>query len=149
MTTKTDEALRELSLDRTTATFLVSDDLEIKHFIAESLVVAAGLFLLEHYAGGFLKGLGFDDIAEQHGRRAKELLKKITSSVSASSELIELHLDTEIAIDEVRKHDTGNSAEAQKLGAGSVRAVLVDEGVPTAKAVEIAARAAIAVRGRA
>jgi hypothetical protein len=149
MTTKTDEALRELALDRTTATFLVSDDPAVKHFIAESLVVAAGLFLLEHYAGGFLRGLGFDDIAEQHGRRAKQLLGKITSSESASAELIELRLNTESAIDEVRKHDTGNSAEAQKLGAASVTAVLVDEGVPTAKAAEIAARAAIAVRGKA
>jgi hypothetical protein len=147
MTTKADEALRALALDRTTATFLVSDDREVRHFIAESLVVAAGLFLLEHYAGGFLKGLGFEAIAEQHGSKAKDLLKKIKSSVSAGSELIELRLDTEGAIDEVRKHDSGNSAAAQRLGEASVIAVLVEEGVPTAKAAEIAARAAIAVRG--
>jgi hypothetical protein len=61
--------------------------------------------------------------------------------------LIELRLDTEGAIDEVRKHDSGNSAAAQRLGEASVIAVLVEEGVPTAKAAEIAARAAIAVRG--
>ena len=149
MTTTTDEALRKLALDRTTATALVSGDREIKHFVAESLVVAAGLFLLEHYASGFLKGLGFEDMAEQHGRKAKGLFKTISSSASAGSELIQLRLETENAIDDVRKHDTGNSAIAHDLGEASVRALLVDEGVPAAKAAQIAERVANAVRGTA
>jgi hypothetical protein len=84
-----------------------------------------------------------------HCRRHRTQIKKIKSSVSAGSELTELRLDTEGAVDEVRKHDAGNSAAAQKLGEASVIAVLVEEGVPTAKAAEIAARAAIAVRGEA
>jgi len=145
---KADEALGVLGLDRTTATSLVSEEPEVRHFIAESLLVAAGLFLLQRYATGFLRGLGLDDLAEQHGRKSKELLKNIRSSEPASNELELLKAETESAIDEVRTRDSDHAVEAQRQGEAEVRVALVSEGVATGKASEIAAKAALAVRGK-
>ena len=144
---KADEALQVLALDRTSATLLVSEEPEVRHFIAESLLIAAGLFLLQRYATGFLRGLGLDDLAEQHGRKSRELLKKIRSSGVVTDELELLKAETEKVIGEVRVRDSGDTAEAERQGEAEVRTALVDEGAPIGKASEIAARASFAVRG--
>jgi hypothetical protein len=142
-----EEALDVLALDRTSATLLVSEETEIRHFIAESLLIAAGLFLLQRYATGFLRGLGLDDLAEQHGNKSRDLLKKIRSSGVEGNELELLKAETGKLIREVRACDSKDSAEAQKQGEAKVRTALVDEGAPAGKASEIAARASLAVKG--
>ena len=139
-----DQALEVLALDRPTATMLIRDDSDDRHFIAEGLLIGAGLFLLEVYGEGFLRGVGFKKLAEEHGRKARELFQKICSSkdkATADVDLLKEH--TEKTLDEVRKHD---SAEGQSQGENAVKSALVEAGVPSGLASKIANRTSLASR---
>jgi hypothetical protein len=145
---KADEALQVLALDSTSATTLVADDSGDRHFIAESLLIAGGLFLLEKYAAGFLKGLGLDDLAEHHGRKARELFDLLRSGPIEPLELELWKTETETAINEVRAHVSDSSVEAQRTAEDEVKTALIDGGTPSKRASEVAARASLAVLGK-
>jgi hypothetical protein len=142
-----DAALRILELDRTTGTLLVSDDVTVRHFIAESLLIAAGVFLLRTYATGYLRGIGLSELAEEHGRKSRDMLKKIRAGKIEEEDLELMKADTVELCGLIPKQKLEEAKEPERLAESEVSKVLINEGAPSTKALAIAARATLAVRG--
>jgi hypothetical protein len=123
-------------VDKASATLLVSNDSDRKRFIAESLLAGAVVYLLTKYCDGFLRGLGYDALAEKHGKKAAELLSELRTG-----EIIQLHLDD-------AQRDLGESISiirdkpgidaALKQGTDYVMQPLLEAGAVRAQAREVA-----------
>jgi len=74
-------------LDLATVTVVVAKAADERHFVAESLVIAAALFLLEEYASGVLEGLGLHEKAKSHAKAAQAWLLKVRSKPPSDDEL--------------------------------------------------------------
>ena len=123
-----------LAVGKPAATVLLSTDADEKPFIAEAFVIGATVFLLQRYAEGFLIGLGFDDMAERHGKRARGFLSRLRSGNVEDAELAAAREEAEAAVSEVRHHppDPAGRREAERavatelIEAGSIRAAAED-----------------------
>lgn len=74
-------------LDKPVATLIVSGDSETKRFIGEALLIAAAVYLLQHYCDKYLEGIGFDDMAKSHGKKTKEFIEKLRDGSTAPDQL--------------------------------------------------------------
>ena len=75
------------SLDPTTATIVIAETPDERRFIGEALLLAAGLFLLQEYASGFLDGLGLQEKAKAHGEAARAWLSTLRSGQPSDNEM--------------------------------------------------------------
>jgi hypothetical protein len=64
-------------VDRAALTLLVSRDADERRFIGEAIIVGSALYLMQRYCAGVLKGMGFDAMAEEHGRRLARFLERL------------------------------------------------------------------------
>ena len=76
---------RELSdlgriLDRATATAIIAERDTDRYLLTEAMYVAVLMFVAQRYFAGFLKGLGVDALAEEHGRKAAAILNSIRTA---------------------------------------------------------------------
>jgi hypothetical protein len=144
------EAVRNLALDRPTATVIVVEDPAERHFVAEALVTAAALFLLQHYAAGFLRGVGLDAQAEKHGRRCAELFAKLRARSVDEQVLKSAAEATDDAIAAVREQQDVNpkALAAAEHAETAIIGLLGDMGVGQLSATKLANRARIAATGR-
>jgi len=136
------KAIQDLDLDRPTATMIVVEDAAERHFIAESLVTAAALFLLQQYAVGFLRGLGADALAERHGKACHDLFEKIRDRSVDDRDLRDAMVATTDAIAAVKDEKTEHSkgVAASETAAQEIVALLQDVGVPKRSASRVAER---------
>jgi hypothetical protein len=74
-------------LDKPVATLIVSGDSETKRFIGEALLIAAAVYLLQHYCDKYLEGVGFDEMAKSHGKKTKEFIEKLRDGSAPADEL--------------------------------------------------------------
>ena len=124
-------------LDKTSATLLASsDDPQRRRFIGEALLGAVFVFLLHRYCEGFLKGAGFDELAEKHGRLAVQWWKNIHSET-----FIQLHLSEAeqkqigASISKIRQT---RKSDAARMGRESVASPLRDAGAVSGQARDVA-----------
>jgi len=132
-----DEIIAELlpRFDRATATLVVTQDPRERRFLLEAVVVAVLLFLIQRYCAGFLKGLGFDQMAEGHGRKATSLLTKIRS-IRTQGDIASEKEETDRLVRELRKHP------ASELAKGSAERAVVENLVEAGATQEQAVSAA-------
>lgn len=102
-------------LDKAMATLVVSTQGE-RHLIAESALVAVALYLLNKYADGFLKGLGFEDLAARHGRKTGEFLRQLRAGPDAAA-MAAARDDLDEALVVLRAHAQNEPARAAALEA--------------------------------
>ena len=102
-----------MQLDKAAATLIVSEEGE-RHFIAESALAAVTLYLLKKYADGYLKGLGFEDLAKRHGEKTLEFLRQLRAGLDAgATALARRDLDESLGI--VRAQAPNDQARAVAL----------------------------------
>jgi len=126
----------KLYVDRPIATLLVTSDPKKKWFVPEAVVVGVILFLLQRYCTGFLKGLGFDEAAERHGKKAAELLSKLRSTAVTDIELDQAKKEVEAAIQEVRGKVVSESAKSEAVSC--VKDAILDAGAVPEQARDVA-----------
>lgn len=122
-------------VDKTTATLLVSSDPEVKRFISEALFIGALLFLIQKYCAGLLKGLGFDALAEAHGKQAATFLKKLKAGGVTDVDIKEAKEQAAQSVQAVRGQALTETAESQ--AASSVEAELLEAGALPAQARDV------------
>jgi geranylgeranyl pyrophosphate synthase len=123
-------------VDKPVATLIVSQDSETKRFIGEALLTAAVLYLLKRYCDGYLKGLGFDDMAKRHGEKTKEFIELVRSGNLQPEQISAADPEVEEALKLVRDHPTNNAAKA--LAESAVQEAVVEVGGIKAQGREIA-----------
>lgn len=124
-------------LDKPTATLIVAEDAETKYFILETALTAAALYLLKRYADKYLEGLGFDAMAEAHGRKTKEFIQKVRSGSATGSDIDEGKQELATAIATIKSEPPNPAAQADAVAA--VEATLIENGGVRAQARTVAA----------
>jgi hypothetical protein len=120
----------------TTLTLVVTEEPGEQRFIGEALILAALVYLAKRYVDGFLKGIGFDDMAQQHGAKARQLLDRIRHNQvdqkeleSESTELQELLEFISLRSSEIAGREAGEAAVTDVLlEMGAVQAQAADAG---------------------
>jgi hypothetical protein len=124
-------------VDRPVATLIVSQDAETKRFIGEALLTAAAIYLLKRYCDKYLEGLGFDDMAKQHGKKTREYIESLRDGRLQPEQIKAADPEIEVALNRVREHPANNAAKA--LAEGAVQEAVVEVGGVKAQGREIAA----------
>jgi hypothetical protein len=134
-----EEVIRRLeySLDKTTATLVVTDDTEERHFIGEALLIAAALFLLQQYCAGFLEGVGFKDLAKSHGSKAKQFLAKVRSGSLKDEDLEHAKRNAAEAVKDVS--EANPTEEGAEQAERSVQQFLLESGATSQQAEKVSA----------
>ena len=122
-------------IDKTTATLLVSSDPQKKRLIGEAVFIGAVLFLIQQYCAGLLKGLGFEAMAEAHGKKAAEFLRKLKTGQVTDADISEAKERAAESVQAVRGQALTETSESQ--AAASLEAELVDAGALPAQAQEV------------
>lgn len=146
MTQDSTSALKALDLDEATATLLVADDPNDRHFIPLVLLGAAGIFLFELYAESFLEGLGFQDAAKEHGRRARALLSRAKKSLFGERDLDDASRETDATVRRIRDLNDADGKGAN-AGEAAVAAALRDAGAPKRHSEMVAKKVSTVIRG--
>jgi hypothetical protein len=131
-------------LDKPVATVIASQDDQTKYFIGEALLVSVALYLLNRYADKYLEGLGFDDIAKEHGRATAKFLARIRGGSISAQDLDTAKADLETSITFARtKPNNANAHSAARadvtemmINAGALRGQAKDEAGKVAEAAE-------------
>lgn len=100
-------------LDKATATLIVSENGD-RHLLAESVLAGIALFLLKKYADGYLKGLGLEDLAKNHGEKTIEFLRRLRDGPGAS-ETKAAERDLNESLEAVRARAPNDRAKAMAL----------------------------------
>jgi hypothetical protein len=124
-------------LDKPTATLIVSDSPQTKRFILESLLTAAALYLLKRYADTFLEGLGFDDMAKEHGKKTKEFIESVRSGAATPAYIDQNKQELESTIAFIKSKPSSKTAHTAALAA--VEAEIIESGGVRAQARNVAA----------
>lgn len=124
------------AVDRPTLTALVSQDAREKPFILESLAVGVAVYLLQRYAGAYLKGLGLDELAERVGRDTRAFLKRLRSGTPSEPDLEADKKRLAEALDAIA--DAGSDSEAASAAKKALVDDLSEAGVPDARAAAVA-----------
>jgi hypothetical protein len=122
---------------RPVATLVVSTDPDERPFVAEGLLLGATIFLLQRYAGEFLKGAGFDEAARRHGERARAFLRRLREREPTPDELAAERQEAEAMIEEVRS--CGLDEAAQGGAEQAVVAEVLEAGATSDQARDVAA----------
>ncbi len=123
-------------LDKSTATIITTDDSEKRHFIGETMLIAAGIFLLEHYCAAFLEGVGLHDLGKSHGEKASALLTRVRMGNTSKSEIEEEKNNLPPMINQVVEQSEKDSGKTN--AERSVEALLVKAGLTARQARETA-----------
>jgi hypothetical protein len=91
-------SLLAAELDKPTATLVVSQDPQTRRFIGEFLLTAAACYLLKRFADKYLEGLGFDDLAKQHGAKTRQFLETLKSGSITQRAVDGLQCELDLAI---------------------------------------------------
>lgn len=126
-------AVFEPKLDRATATIIATDDPRKRHFIAETLLTAAALYLLKKYCDGYLDGLGFTNLAKTQGEQTRNFLAKIRTGSISKEELSIETASLDSILREIRLHPA-KAAQAKADSQASVEKELVESGATTQQA---------------
>ena len=124
----------ESDLDKPTATLIVTDDPEKRHFIGETLLVGAALFLIQQYCAGFLEGLGLHDTARVHGQKALKFLERIRSGSMTDQDVDQEKKDVGQALQEISDCDPANGSTS---GEHAVQVFLRESGATTQQSMMI------------
>ena len=118
-------------LDKATATLVVTDDPEKRHFIGEALLVGATLFLIQAYCAAFLEGVGLHDAAKAHGRKARQFLARVRSGSLRDQEVGQEKKDVVQALQEISDCEPANGPAS---GEHAVQKLLRESGATTQQA---------------
>ena len=100
-------------LDKPVATLIVSGDSETKRFIGEALLIAAAVYLLQHYCDKYLEGIGFDEMAKSHGKKTKEFIGKVRDGSTAPDQLTSsAQKDIDDALRIIQQHPPNAAAKS-------------------------------------
>lgn len=124
----------------TATSFLqVSED---RRFVAEALVSAAGLFLLNRYFSGFFKPI--EEMGRRHGEAAVALLRGLAKGAPSQEEVDTSRSAIQEALPKAREEDT---AERRAFAEEEVRRALREHGESDAVAARKAGEITEAVLG--
>jgi hypothetical protein len=132
-------------VDKPVATLIVSQDPETKRFIGEALLAAAAIYLLKRYCDKYLEGLGFDDIAKQHGKKTKEFIESLRAGRLQPEQIKAADSEIEETLKLVRDHPANSAAKVSAEGA--VQEAVVEVGGIKAQGREVAASVSQVVFG--
>jgi len=131
-------------LDKPLATLIVSQDEGTKRFIGEALLAGAALYLLKRYVDKYLEGIGFDEIAKQHGRTTATLLQNLRSGSVGQQDLQTAKADLQKSvtlarskpIDGIAKSSASTVVVEMMVDAGALRGQANDEAAKVAEAAQ-------------
>lgn len=123
------------AVGRPAATALVVEDTDERHFITEATLLAAALYVLKKYVDGFLKGLGVEQLGQEHGELAIRTIRDAREAVAADPAVVAGKV---VAL--VQALRTKVSATARLQAEMEVQHELVEHGLPTEEAAAISAR---------
>ena len=124
-------------LDRPVATLVVSNDDAVRRFILEALIAAAATYLLKRYGDNYLKGLGFDAMAEEHGRRTRAFFEKLRAGEADEAEINAARADLDAEIGQARGQ--AGSPHLREAARAELVEMLVEAGAIRAQAEDVAA----------
>lgn len=118
------------------ATALVTDSAEERKLIITALLGGATVYLLHRYFDGFLKGAGFDDLSERHGKAATSLMKALRDGkdIDAAVASAKASLDQSVAELAAKKVDLAAREDAIAI----VAELLKNRGAPSMQADDVA-----------
>ena len=128
-------------LDKTAATLVFSEDGD-RHFIAESVLTAVALYLLKKYADGYLKGLGFEDLAKRHGEKTKAFLRHLRAG-AIPGEADAAKADLDASLDIMRSRPA--NAQARSVALREVSLVFLEAGAVQSQAEGEAAKVVVEI----
>jgi hypothetical protein len=118
------------------ATALVTDSAAERKLIITALLGGATVFLLHRYFDGFLKGAGFDDLSERHGKAAATLMTALREGkdIDAAVATAKASLDQSVAELVRKKVDLAAREDAIAV----VADLLKSRGAPAMQADDVA-----------
>lgn len=130
-------------LDKPVATIIVSQDDRTRRFIGEALLITAAVYLLKRYVDKYLEGLGFDDVAKEHGRKTKEFFKRLREGSASPQDIDNARADLDAELTLARSKSLNEDAKSAALT--DLSGAILEAGALRAQAkVEAAKVAAVA-----
>ena len=105
-------------------------------------ITQAGPDLLKKYADGYLKGLGFEDLAKRHGEKTKAFLRHLrTGAIAGETDAAKADLDA--SLDTMRSRPA--DAQARSVALREVSLVFLEAGAVRSQAEGEAAKVVVAI----
>ena len=125
------------ALDPATATIVIAETPEERRFVGEALLLAAGLFLLQQYASGFLDGLGLQEKAKAHGAAARGWLSGLRSGQPSDGDLARQRQAVASVLGDIRPRIASEQA-AVNAGEAAVQQYLRSAGATDGQSSHVA-----------